>query len=312
MFKSVWQRQVAAFFPLILLLLVLSSCEKPLMEGVSEDDSSENRVVLTVGEVETYINGEPTRSSLPIEQVCSRLCFAVYQGGTRVKYDNQKVGDADFGTCTMSLEAGHYQLLILGHSGNANPSTTKPEQIKFTNLTASGGTGYTDTFYYYGDLEVTSGMPECTYTLERATAMFRLVVKDAKPSDVKRFYFYYTGGSGQLDVTTGYGNANSQQKVYFDLDSYSSGQPLQFELYTFPHAGDQKVTFKIEAQNADGQALYTKELKASMEPNFITQYSGNFFTQGQPDYPDEPDDPSESSSSILVDTEWAGVEEHSF
>ena len=66
MFKSVWQRQVAAFFPLILLLLVLSSCEKPLMEGVSEDDSSENRVVLTVGEVETYINGEPTRSSLPI------------------------------------------------------------------------------------------------------------------------------------------------------------------------------------------------------------------------------------------------------
>ena len=155
-------------------------------------------------------------------------------------------------------------------------------------------------------------MPERTYTLERATAMFRLVVKDAKPSAVKRFYFYYTGGSGQLDVTTGYGNANSQQKVYFDLDSYSSGQPLQFELYTFPHAGDQKVTFKIEAQNADGQALYTKELKASMEPNFITQYSGNFFTQGQPDIPDEPDDPSESSSSILVDTEWGGMEEYSF
>ena len=39
MFKSVWQRQVAAFFPLILLLLVLSSCEKPLMEGVSEEES---------------------------------------------------------------------------------------------------------------------------------------------------------------------------------------------------------------------------------------------------------------------------------
>jgi hypothetical protein len=104
---AVWQRQLVAFFPLFLLLLVLSSCEKPLMEGVSEDESSENRVVLTVGEVETYINGEPTRSSLPIEQVCSRLCFAVYQGGTRIKYDNQKVGDSDFGTCTMTLDAGH-------------------------------------------------------------------------------------------------------------------------------------------------------------------------------------------------------------
>lgn len=298
----------------LLLLFTLNSCEKVVIDGQSSaDGETAGSVVISVEGVESYINGDDTRSTFPIEQVCTRLCFAVYQGGSRVKYDNQKLGDSDFGSTVMALDPGHYQLLILGHSGNANPSTTKPEQIKFTNLTASGGTGYTDTFYYFGDLEVSASMPEKSYTLERASAMFRLVVNDRKPSAVKRFYFYYTGGSGQLDVTTGYGNANSQQKVYFDLDASTDNKPLQFELYTFPHQGDQKVTFRIQALDADGETLYSREIKASMEPNFITQYSGNFYSDYTPDDPsDDPEDPVSSSSSIFVDTEWAGVEEFSF
>ena len=264
---------ISAFAVLSFVLLALSSCEKPLIEGGTEEESTENRVVLTVGEVETYINGEPTRSSLPIEQVCSRLCFAVYQGGTRVKYDNQKVGDSDFGTCTMSLEAGHYQLLILGHSGNANPSTTKPEQIKFTNLTASGGTGYTDTFYYYGDLEVTSGMPERTYTLERATAMFRLVVKDAKPDAVKRFYFYYTGGSGAFNAATGLGSVNSKQDVRFDV---TSGQK-EFDLYTFLHSDEGAIRLKVTALDVNGAEAYNREYDVSLKQNHITRCTSPYF-----------------------------------
>lgn len=296
---------------LLMSLLLFSSCEKVILEQESSASSGEGvNVVLTVADVESYVNGDATRGKTSVEKVCTRLCFAVYQNGQRVKYDNQKSGDSDFGTVSMQLEAGSYQLLILAHSGDANPSTTKPTQIKFTNQTASGGTGFTDTFYYYGDLEVTNGMPAKQYVLERATAMFRLIVKDKKPSDVKRFYFYYTGGSGQFDATTGYGNANSQQKMTFDLNASTDGQPLEFELYTFPHDGDQKVTFKIEAQNADGQALYTKELKVPMERNFISQFSGNFFTEGEPDTPDEPGEDEEGS--ILVDTTWDGTEEYTY
>ena len=294
-----------------LCLLLLNSCEKIILDQEKSTTKAVGNVVLTVDGVEAFANEAVTRGEKPVEQVCSRLCFAVYQDGQRVKYDNQKLGDSGYGSTTMTLDEGHYQLLILGHSGNANPTTTKPNQIKFSNVTASGGTGFTDTFYYYGDLEVSGNMNERGYTLERATAMLRFMTEDGKPSNVKRFYFYYTGGSAQLDVTTGSGNANSQQKVYFELDESTDGEPRVFELYTFPHSNGQQVTFKVEAQDANGTALYTKEVKAVMERNMITQFSGNFFTGGNPDNPDEPGGDN-TSSSIMVDTTWGGVEEYSY
>ena len=294
-----------------LCLLLLNSCEKVIIDQETTTKKAVGNVVLTVDGVEAFANAEISRGEMPVERVCSRLSFVVYQDGQRVKYDNQKLGDSGYGTTAMALEDGNYQLLILGHSGNANPTTTKPDQIKFSNVTASGGTGFTDTFYYYGDLEVTNNMDEKKYTLGRATAMLRFQTEDRKPSKVKRFYFYYTGGSGQLDVTTGFGNANSQQKVYFELDESTDNGPLEFELYTFPHSNGQQVTFNVEAQDANGNALYKKVVKAVMERNIITQFSGNFFTEREPDTPDEPgnDNPS---NAIMVDTTWGGVEEYSY
>ena len=52
-------------------------------------------------------------------------------------------------------------------------------------------------------------------------------------------------------------------------------------------------------------------LKVPMERNFISQFSGNFFTDGEPDNPDEPDDEDEEGS-ILVDTTWDGTEEYTY
>lgn len=141
----------ATVFLLLMSLLLFSSCEKVILEQESSASGEGINVVLTVADVEAYANGDATRGRTSVDKVCTRLCFAVYQNGQRVKYDNQKAGDSDFGTASMQLEAGSYQLLILAHSGDANPSTTKPTQIKFTNQTASGGTGFTDTFYYFGD-----------------------------------------------------------------------------------------------------------------------------------------------------------------
>ncbi len=301
----------------ILVLGLLCSCEKAVFNDSSSQASGDEEqvtVVMKISDIEAYVNGDLTRARVPVSQVCTKLCFAVYQNGERVKYDNQKVSESDFGTMTMSLDPGTYQLLIIGHSGNENPSTTKPNQVKFTNLTSSGGTGYTDTFYYYGTLVVSSGMGEQQYVLNRATAMFRLMTDDGKPSSVKRFYFYYTGGSGGLDATTGYGNVNSQQKVYFDLDATTDGEPLTFELFTFPHADSKVVTFKVEALNGNDEVLYSKEFKVTMERNTITQYTGAFFTDGEPDLPDEPDEPDtpQGSTSVYVDTEWDSTNEFTY
>ena len=290
-------------------LLLLVSCEKVILDQTATSTKDKGNVVLTVADVEAFPNEGSTRGMVPVEQACSRLCFAVYQNGQRVKYDNQKLGDSDFGTSAMTLDNGNYQLLILGHSGEANPTTTKPNQVKFSNVTASGGTGFTDTFYYYGNLTVSDDMGEQEYTLDRASAMLRLMTKDPKPSSVKRFYFYYTGGSATLDATTGVGNANSQQKVYFNLDATTDDKPLEFELYTFPHGDGQEVNFHIEAQDENGMALFTKDLKAAMESNVITQFSGYFFTEGESNTSGES---AGARSLIMVDTTWGGVEDYSY
>lgn len=312
---KIMRRLFLTVVPVTMLLAVMCSCEKAVYDDnvptgpVSGGEKVD--VVIKVSDTEDYTNSDVTRSNVPVEEACTRLCFAVYQNGERVKYDNQKVTEGNFGQITMSLDQGTYQLLIVGHSGSANPTTTKPDQVKFSNLTASGGTGFTDTFYYYGTLTVSSNMGEQQYVLKRATAMLRLKTTDGKPAAVKRFYFYYTGGSGQLDATTGYGNANSQQKVYIDLDASTDGKPLTLEVYTFPHQDSKIVTFKIDALGDNDQALYSKELKAQMERNVITQYSGNFFTSGNPDTPTDPNKP-ENNSSVLVDTEWSNLLEYTF
>ena len=71
----------------------------------------------------------------------------------------------------------------------------------------------TDTFYYYGDLVVTSEVQSYDLTLTRAVAMFRMVLTDDEiPSTVTKFKFYYTGGSSTFSPSAGYGCVNSKQK----------------------------------------------------------------------------------------------------
>lgn len=51
-----------------------------------------------------------------------------------------------------------------------------------------------------------------------------------------------------------------------------------------------------------------------MERNTITQYTGAFFTDGEPDLPDEPDEPDtpQGSTSVYVDTEWDSTNEFTY
>jgi len=61
----------------------------------------------------------------------------------------------------------------------------------------------TDTFYYYGDLVVTTEVQSYDLTLTRAVAMFRLVLTDDEmPSNVAKMKFYYLGGSSSTIALT--------------------------------------------------------------------------------------------------------------
>ncbi len=299
----------------LLAVSLFASCEKPVLDDVNSESQSSN-VVIRVSDVEADWSGANTRALVNVGEVCSRLCFAVYQNGTRVKYKNQAVGDSDFGTFSLELESGSYQVLALAHSGKSNPATTNPAKLQFTNPESSNGTGYTDTFYYYGDMVVSDDKTTVDISMKRATSKFCLVTTDPKPANIKKFQFYYEGGSGALDATTGLGCVNSKQSVFVSLDDSQTGQPLQFEMYTFLHAESGNVNFTVKAFDAEENIIYTKEFNdVSMRCNSISRYTGKFFTTETPDIPDIPDtpDPGESSSIVvMVDPEWGAVFDYTY
>ena len=105
---------------MLLAVCILTGCEKmPDDEAVvSSSPTSGKNVVISISGIDAGWDGNSTRSLVPISEVCSRVCFAVYQDDTR----------------------------LVCHSGAANPTTTNPAKIAFSNPTSSNGTGFTDNF----------------------------------------------------------------------------------------------------------------------------------------------------------------------
>ena len=189
------------------------------------------------------------------------------------------------------------------------------QKIAFTNPTSTNGTGFTDTFYYYGDLTVSADEGvSAEYYLKRATARIQFISSDTKPTGIRKFYFYYTGGSGALDATTGYGSVNSKQAVIIDSPASEDGKTVSFSLYTFPHEDYDELSVTLNIINASDVTVYTHEFSHIIAtPNTTSRYTGEFFKDvpnTNPDTPTPTPQPSRSTS-IYVDTQWAAINDYS-
>ena len=113
----------------------------------------------------------------------------------------------------------------------------------------------TDTFYYYGDLVVTSEVQSYDLTLTRAVAMFRMVLTDDEiPSTVTKFKFYYTGGSSTFSPSAGYGCVNSKQT---EIRTVADGVTT-FDIFTLPHTEEDVLT-KLTVTALDANDNTVKE-----------------------------------------------------
>ena len=133
---------LSAVFALFVMcvVLVLVSCEKPIISDENESGATKGNLRVSIYQIEKTPFSSLTRAAA--SEACTRLNFAVYdQGGSRLKQLNQTSDMADFGHASFQLEEGTYQLVVVGHSANGNPTMTNPAKIQFTN-----STGYTDTF----------------------------------------------------------------------------------------------------------------------------------------------------------------------
>ena len=285
----------------MLAVVLLASCEKAIFDQEETSGDADGNLTVSVYQIEQMPFASMTRGSethragtrAAVTDYCNRLNFAIYEmDGSRVKLVNQTSDKAGFGTASFSLEEGEYQLVVLAHSSNGNPTMTNPAKIQFTN-----STGYTDTFLYYTTVTVTEEHQTLSVALERIVSMCRFVMNDAIPAGVSKLEFYYTGGSGTFSAATGLGNVNSKQKMTFSVTAGDIG--TEYDLYTFLHQQDDDITLTVTAYDGSDNVLYEREFDVPMTRWKITRLSGDFFT----------DDPSASGDvgvTISINGDWDG------
>lgn len=272
-------------------IFVLCGCEKAInLEEI--DNAATGNVTVNVYKIENEAFGVSSRGV--VSDVCTRLNFAMYDaGGVRVKQINQKSGDKGFGAVSFELEEGSYQLVVLAHSSDGNPTMTNLAKIQFTNTTK-----YSDTFLYYANVEVGDEPQTLDITLNRIVSLCRFVVNDPIPEGVAKLQFYYTGGSGAFSAMTGLGVVDSKQTMTFDVVPGTTG--TVYDLYTFLHHTDDQVDLVVTALGADGNKMYERSFEVPMEQRKITRMTGNFFT-------DEASVESHGAQvEISINSEWEG------
>ena len=290
-------------FLFIALALLVAACEKPILD---EDVVSMNEanVILHMTQYEQEAFGNSgnraaTRATTDITELCSRLNIAIFDDdGTKVKTVAQKEGDASFGTVALTPAAGTYQLVVIAHNAEDSATITSTEKVTFPNNKV------TDTFYYYGDLVVTSEVQSYDLTLTRAVAMFRMVLTDDEiPSTVTKFKFYYTGGSSTFSPSVGYGCVNSKQTEIRPVADDGT-----YEIFTLPHTEEDVLT-KLTVTALDANDNTVKERIFENVPvtrNQVTRYTGSFFGNGGSGQT------SDGTFRLTADPDWDSVNGYTF
>ena len=295
---------VASF--LMMLVATLTSCEKFALDETSTDPHDANANVtfhVSMGKNQsTEFNTKAADSNaIPLEKVCSRLSLGIFDEIGKVKTLNTLSTDKGYGNLSVSLDEGEYRVVIIGHNGTGNCTISSPEKIKFSN------NKLTDTFYYYGRLNITSEETEETIELKRAVAQFKVHITDSViPTNARSIRFYYLGGSSTLDATSGYGCVNSRQTEVFKLTK----DQRDYSVYTFPHEDSQGLNMKISILDADGKTI--RELdkdNIEVKCNYITKANISI-AESSGDTPggdgEDEDDKGDGGFNIQFNPEWEG------
>lgn len=292
---------------LLMLVATLTSCEKFALDdsGTNSHDANANVIIhasvaknnstgTRSGEEDEEVEGKP------LEDYCSRLSIAIFDGEEKVKTLNltaEKDGYEDIG---INLEAGKYRMVAIGHNGNGNCTISSPEKVKFYK------NKMTDTFFYYGTFNVIDGEDTDNYILlNRAVAQFKVHITDATiPAEAHSIKFYYTGGSSTLDAVTGYGCVQSRQTESFKLQEGKR----DYSVYTFPREENKGLKMTINILDADAQSIkeYSKEGVPVKRNNItLTNISIKDHTISDPDQKED-DDSGKGNLGFTVNPDWEG------
>lgn len=307
---------------LLMLVATLTSCEKFALDdsGTNSHDANANVIIHASvaknnstgtrsgeedfedeedGDEDGSEEGDEEIEGKPLEDYCSRLSIAIFDGEEKVKTLNLKAEDGyeDIG---FNLDAGKYRMVAIGHNGSGNCTISSPEKVKFYK------NKMTDTFFYYGTFNVRDGEDTDDYILlKRAVAQFKVHISDATiPAEAHSIKFYYTGGSSTLDAVTGYGCVQSRQTESFKLQEGKR----DYSVYTFPREENKGLKMTINILDADAQSIkeYSKE-GVPVKCNNITQTNISIkdHTISDPDQKED-DNPGKGGLGFTVNPDWEG------
>ena len=307
---------------LLMLVATLTSCEKFAFDdsGTNSHDANANVIIHVsvaknnstgtrsgeedfgdeeTGDEDGLDEGDEEVEGKPLEDYCSRLSIAIFDGEEKVKTLNLKAEDGykDIG---INLEAGKYRMVAIGHNGSGNCTISSPEKVKFYK------NKMTDTFFYYGTFNVRDGEDTDDYILlKRAVAQFKVHISDATiPAEAHSIKFYYTGGSSTLDAVTGYGCVQSRQTETFKLQEGER----DYSVYTFPREENKGLKMTINILDADAQSIkeYSKE-GVPVKCNNITQSNISIkdHTISDPDQKEDGDS-GKGNLGFTVNPDWEG------
>ena len=282
---------------LLLCTIFIAACEKPLVDdGFNDVDGN---VTLTFSAA-----GAQTRSAnVTIGDYFTKLNVMLFnEDGTKYfeKVRTQYSSDENFGQMLLTLPAGEYTVVAVGHSSAKSATIKSPEMVQFT---ASDGEKLTDTFCYCGNVTVGEEPEQHALTMSRVTAMVRFQFTDEEiPASLASVKFDYTGGSANFNPLTSEGTTKSTQSENRPV----SGNDM-YQVFTFPYmatTGTLKMT--ISALTASGDVIKKKTLETiPITRNRITSYTGPLFSEGEGTI-------TQSGFGFTVNPDWDGEDRYEF
>lgn len=282
---------------MMLCTIFFASCEKPLVDdGFNDVDGN---VTLTFSAA-----GAQTRSAnVTIGDYFTKLNVMLFnEDGTKYfeKVRTQYSSDENFGQMSLTLPAGEYTVVAVGHSSVKSATIKSPEMVQFT---ASDGEKLTDTFCYCGNVTIGDEPAQYALTMSRVTAMVRFQFTDEEiPASLASVKFDYTGGSANFNPLTSEGTTKSTQSENRPV----SGNDM-YQVFTFPYlsaTGTLKMT--ISALTSTGDVIKKKTLDAvPVTRNRITTYTGTLFSDGEGTI-------TQSGFGFTVNPDWDGEDQYNF
>lgn len=246
------------------------------VEDVADGDLVQVRVALSGFDVSV--------TKAAVADVCTRLDVWLYESGAEVHAAHQVSTDEGFGWLDLTLNRTKtYTLYAVAHKGSAAASLAD-------GIISFPEDKVTHTFYIRRTFQPTDGM-ELALTMARIVAQLKLETVDTVPAEITTMRFTLADVFDRWSVTDGAVH-QVDRVVTFDGFSRKQDGTAAFTIYTLVDDDAPAHAVTVEALDAQGDAVQTKELNVPLLTNRRTLASGNFFTDAA------------SSLGFSLNTDW--------